>query len=190
MHGKRVRRADRHVVEDAKAHRAAAFRVVPRWTHGAERRLVFAAANKIDGVDDRARRMQRRFDRMGIERGIRIEIPQAARRCRTFDGFDIRRRMDARQLFPRRRRRFVTCDVPVDAGRDQLVADRRQAFRALGMVRAHFVLQAGRMREVGSNGHGIRIGLDSMGREPLHGSPFADVFRQTAVRTTVRIPQV
>ncbi len=73
VHGERVRRADGDVVEDAEAHRATALGMVSGRPDRAERRSVFAAADQVDGDDDRAGRMQRRRHRMRVQRGIGIE---------------------------------------------------------------------------------------------------------------------
>ncbi len=68
--GDRVRGTDRHAVEDAKAHRASALRVVARGPHRAKGGAAFVAHDEIDGKHRRARRMPRGVERMRVERGV------------------------------------------------------------------------------------------------------------------------
>ncbi len=45
----------------------------------------------------------------------------------------------------------------IEAGSNELIADRSEALRAFGMIRPHFVLQARRVR----NEYGRHFGMDS-----------------------------
>jgi hypothetical protein len=155
MRGQCVRRADGHVVEDAEAHGAGALGVVSGRTDGAERRLPLTATDEIDGIDDGARRVQRSLDRMRIERRIRIEVAEAARRSRRADGVDVGTGVDASKLLARRGRRLVARNEPVESKRDHVIADRRQPFGTFRVVGAHFVQRARGMSQVGESGQGV-----------------------------------
>jgi hypothetical protein len=127
--------------------------VVPGRAHRAKRRLVPAAADEVDGMDDRAGRVQRGVDGMRIERGVGVEVAQPAGGRRRLDRRDVAAIVHACELVRRRRRRLLPHEVRLEAGRDELVVDRGQPVGALGVIRAHFVLQAGGMGDEGGRGH-------------------------------------
>ena len=105
-----------------------------------------AAADEIDSVHDGARGMPCGGDRMRVERGVGIEVAQSARGRRRLDRLDVAAVVNARQLLDRRGRRLVPGEVGLESRRGELVVDRRETIGAFGMIRAHFVLQAGGMR--------------------------------------------
>ena len=77
-----------------------------------------------------------------------------ALRRRVADGAHVVGRMHARELLVGGERRLVARQVLPDAGGDELILDRGEARRALGMVRAHVVLEAIGMRDE-RRGHAI-----------------------------------
>ena len=150
------RRTDGNVVEDTESHCTPAFRMVTGRPHRAERRHVLAAADQVHRIDDCTCRMQRRFHRMSVERGVGIQVAQPAGRCRALDRLDVRGCVYARQLFARCAGRFVSHDVSIEAERDHVIVDRCEPLRAFRMIGSHLVQQARRVGDVRSGGHGFR----------------------------------
>jgi hypothetical protein len=97
-----------------------------------------------------AGRPQRGLERVGIHRGIGVEVDRAALRRRLADGAHVFDRMHARELLVGGERRVKSRQVLAEARGDQLVLDRAEPRGPLGMVRAHLVLEAIGMRDEGS----------------------------------------
>ena len=137
--------ADGDIVEQTKSHGARSRRVMARWTHRAKRRAAFAPDDEVGGQHRGARGVTRRGERIGIERGVGIEIVDAGARASFFDHFDIARRMHPFELLAGRFGSAVVKHDIVETGGDEPVADRIEPFRTFRMVRPHVVKAAGRM---------------------------------------------
>ncbi len=120
----------------------------PGRTHGTERGAAFAAHHQVGAEHDRAGGVARGFERIGIERGIRIEIVNAGFGARRFDLVDVAAGVNALELLARRRRRGVVRYESVESRADEMVVDGVQALRTFGMVRAHVVQVTRGMRDV------------------------------------------
>ena len=86
--------------------------------------------------------VQRRLQREGVHRRIRIEVHGAPFRGRVADRAHVIGRMHPRELLVGGERRLVAHELRADIRAGDVLFDRAQALRALGMVRAHVVLQA------------------------------------------------
>jgi hypothetical protein len=95
---------DRHVVEQAEAHRPVPLRVMARRPHGAEGALDAAVQDTFDRVHDRTRSQQRRFVRTGTCLRVRVERDRAS--ARRSDAFQVPLAMDPEQLLRRGRLRL------------------------------------------------------------------------------------
>jgi hypothetical protein len=151
--GERVRDTDCDVVEQTKAHRPFARCVMTRRSNRTERGAAFAAHHQVGAQHHRACRMSRRLERIGIERGIGIEIMNSRSRARRLHLVDVLSGVNALELLPRCRRRIVMRDHSVEPGADQVIVDRIETLRALRMVRTHVVQATRGMRDV-CDGHG------------------------------------
>jgi hypothetical protein len=67
-------RRDRHVVEQAEAHRTRGLGVVPRRTHGREARAHAAARDRAGEVDRRAGREPRCEQALAADEGVLVEL--------------------------------------------------------------------------------------------------------------------
>jgi hypothetical protein len=148
-----VARRDRDVVEDAEPHGARAARVVPRGADGAERRLRLVFHYEIDCKHRRASGAQRGVQGVRVHRRVRVEVHGAGLRRHFADRPHVLHRMHPRELLVGGERRFEPGQDRIEPRGDELVLDRREPLRPLGMMASHLVLEAIGMRYEGG-GHG------------------------------------
>ncbi|MNT71468.1 hypothetical protein D3C72_2099550 [compost metagenome] len=107
--------------------------------HAAERVLQLAGDHGIGGRHRCARGQLGGGERVAVHRGIRIDGVVAARRTGAFQRIDIVGPVHALELLARGGRGFAALQQPVQAVRNQVILDRLQAFRTLGMKMPHLV---------------------------------------------------
>ena len=131
--------ADRHVVEKAKAHRAAALGMVTGWAHIAEGTPEFALPDQFSGQHRGTGRMHRGIDRLRIHRGIGVELPIACLGRQGDQLLDIAAVMSADKLLDGGRRRLEAFHDIEQTPHQQPIGDDRYALRAFRMACAHLV---------------------------------------------------
>ena len=151
----RMERADRHVVEQAEAHRTRMLCMVARRTDCAERIVHLATGDQVGRAHRRAGSVPDRVERMRVHRGIGIDLAQPGGRRRAFQGIDHARIMGAFDLFPGGCRGGLAAQRHGQCGVSrEPVLDRRQTLWTLGMVIAHVVQQAAGMGQPGGGHRG------------------------------------
>jgi hypothetical protein len=138
----RVPDPHRHVVEDAEAHGLVARRMVARRAHGAEGAAELAANDHLGAGDRGARGALRGGERVRIHRGIGIDVQVALARRGREDLGHVSRGVRLRELLARGERRLARGKVGHEARGDEVVRDRVESLRALGMSLAHLVAAA------------------------------------------------
>ena len=138
-----------HVVEKAKPHGSVALRMVAGRAHAAKGAGRFARQHQVGGHHRGAGRAQGCRDRERVHVGVGIDLVVALGRRGGHEFADIARGMRMGQLFQRGQRRIVGMHVVEQALDQQHVVDGAQAFRAFGMVGAHFVAGAIGVGDVG-----------------------------------------
>ena len=81
MRVQRVRHTNRDIVDEAKTHGPAAFGMMAGRTNAAKGVIDLLSGHEIRRQHDRARRAQRCLHRVGIHRGVRIQICSACGCC-------------------------------------------------------------------------------------------------------------
>ena len=145
-HVERVTRGDGDVVEEAKAHRAVARRVMARRPDRAEGVGDSAVDDRIGGGDggaggaDRRSPGARRGDGVGVDRAALAAAGDALEHVAQL-GHEAAA-VGMGQVGHRDRRRFATLQSVTEAGGDEVVVDRVEAARAFGVAGAHVVAAA------------------------------------------------
>ena len=143
MRIERMTRGDRDIVEQAEAHRAVRSRVMAGRANRAERIVELAGHHRIDGSHGGTGRTQRRLPAVLVQQGIGIDGVIATG---TGQGIAHGRQraalMHALDLLGAGQRRIAARQQRRQAAGDQLILDRLQPRRRLGMPVAHFMLAA------------------------------------------------
>ncbi len=106
--------------------------------------------HQIHAQHHRARSAQRSLIAERIHRGVAVEMHDPLLRSRGFDRVDIGCIVHAQQLFAGRLGRVMVLQIVQQPRCDQLILDRMDARRRFRMMRAHVVLEAQRMADIGS----------------------------------------
>jgi len=136
-----VRRADGHVIEQAKPHRTPATGVMTRGSHVAKRVPDLSIHHHVDCLDHRARGMQRRRQRMRVHRRVRVEMNEAGTRRHAGDEIYMALIVHTRQLLARRNGRGNVDELSHQSRLAQVGFDRGQPRRAFRMLAAHVMQQ-------------------------------------------------
>ena len=148
MRFERVRGTDRDIVEEAKAHRTSMLSVMTRWTHAAERVRHFFAEHQVSTENRCSGGMQSGAVRMGVHRGVGIQVHNTGLGRGGFDFINVRRIVHPNQLIPARGGSLVLAQQAKQPRGDKLILDGAQALGRLGVIASHIVQLALRMGDV------------------------------------------
>ena len=156
----RMRCSDRHVIEETETHGTTAFGVVPGRTHAAKRGLRLAFHDHVGCQHRGTRRAQCCLQRIRTHCGVRVEMYHSLMRRPAFYRLDIACGMHAFQVFVLNQRRCGMQQEITQSRSNQLVVDRPQPRRRLGVHGSHVVQQTIRVCDESDSQIGSRtIGM-------------------------------
>ena len=157
----RVGRAHRDVVEKAEPHGPPALGVMPGRPHAAEGVARLASQHQIGRVHHGSGRAQRGAQRVRVHCRVRVQVHQAPARDAGLERIEVVLGMHPQQLLAGGRRGLALHQVADQARSNELVFDRMQPVRALGMMLPHVVQQAIAMANQG----GVHVWAGRRGQE-------------------------
>ena len=137
------------IVEETKSHGTAAFGVMARRSHRAERLAGLAAHHQIHRMHDAAGRMEGGVQRLRAHRGIAVQPDIALSRSAVDHLLDVIGVVHPQQLLVGGLRGVMVQQDHVDTRRDQAVIDSVQPRRLLRVMVTHHVHEARVVRNEG-----------------------------------------